>query len=67
MSAPDVHFAHGAVHDDLGPITSFASYTERGRKWMLDWCGEDHAIIETEHAELVITCAERDGLVLRAA
>jgi hypothetical protein len=68
MSQPDIRYAVGAIHDEYGPITSFAAETDAGRKWLIGWAGEqDGYLIEADTADQVIGCMEADGLcVVRA-
>lgn len=64
----DIQFASGAVHDDIGPITSFLPITDKGRHWLQNTWGADlssgAAFVETEYAELVAMAAEADGVTV---
>jgi hypothetical protein len=65
---PDIRYAVGAVHDDFGPVTSFAAETPDGQRWLVGWAGQqENYIIETDESDLVVSCMEADGLfVVRA-
>jgi len=63
----DLVFATGAVHDDFGPVTSFAAITERGAEWVQTYGIDGSYVIETHLEDLTIAAIEGEGLTVAAA
>ncbi len=67
----DILFTSGALHRDIGPISSLVPQTQKGRDWLITEMNSDlsdgAAIIETSNLEIVLDCAETDGVTTAAA
>lgn len=63
----DIIYASGAVHDQAGPVTSFAPNTDLGREWIDAYGAGGSYVIETHMLDYTIACIENDGLTVGAA
>lgn len=63
----DIVYASGAVHDDAGPITSFAGVTDAGRDWIAAYGAGGSYVIEDHMLDYTLACIASDGLTVGAA
>lgn len=67
MAKSDIIFVSGAVHDDVGPVTSFAPNSPAGQIWFDENSIDGSYVIEDDQVELTLACIEAVGLTARAA